>query len=504
MIYSFDQCNPELPRLLALESLPEEELYAIEQHVDGCAKCRDLLDSSWDGDRRLEEARKYLSSDETWFDWRSNPAEKLDFLAPTDWPDSLGRLGAYEVKGMLGAGGMGVVLKALDPALNRFVAIKVLSSSLAGSGAARRRFLREARAAAAVVHEHVVGVFAVVESNQLPFIVMEYVPGGSLQERIDKQGPLSLPEILRIGMQTASGLAAAHAQGLVHRDVKPANILLENSVERVRLTDFGLARAAADAGMTHSGFVAGTPHYMAPEQARGESADHRSDVFSLGSTLYAMAAGHPPFRADSALAVLRRVCDEEPTSLRAINSDVPDWLDALVGRLMAKEPEDRIQTAQEAADLLGGCLAHVQQPLVAPIPDSLARECRAKPTGRPLKRLAKALICATVVVAACTMLFVSTAHMNGIKPKQDASAAAPAARQSSSTAEKPVDIDRLAKTLRQHAEEIRASLSRPSSSAQDSISMQTQALLIQAQELEREMSPLAPPTQTVPDRARRR
>ena len=151
----------------------------------------------------------------------------LDFLAPSDWPDSLGRLGTYEVKGVLGRGGMGVVLKAFDPALSRNVAIKVMSAPLATCGAARQRFLREARAAAAVVHEHVVGVFAVVESAGLPFLVMEYVPGRSLQDRLDKHGPLSLPEVLRIGMQTAAGLAAAHAQGLVHRDVKPANILLE-------------------------------------------------------------------------------------------------------------------------------------------------------------------------------------------------------------------------------------------------------------------------------------
>ena len=166
---------------------------------------------------------------------------------------------------------MGVVFKAYDPALRRNVAIKVLSASLASCGAARRRFLREARAAAAVVHEHVVSVFAVVETVKLPFLVMEYVPGRSLQDRVDKSGPLSLTEVLRIGMQTAAGLAAAHAQGLVHRDVKPANILLENGVERVRLSDFGLARAAADAGVTQSGVVAGTPHYMAPEQARGEA-----------------------------------------------------------------------------------------------------------------------------------------------------------------------------------------------------------------------------------------
>jgi serine/threonine protein kinase len=280
--------------------------------------------------------------------------------------------------------------------LNRNVAIKVLSASLATTGAARSRFLREARAAAAVVHEHVVGVFAVAEAAGLPFLVMEYVSGRSLQDRLDRDGPLSVTEVLRIGMQTAAGLAAAHAQGLVHRDVKPANILLENSVERVRLTDFGLARAAADAGMSHSGVVAGTPYYMAPEQARGDSTDHRADLFSLGSTLYAICAGHPPFRAETPLAVLRRVSDDQPRPLREINPDVPAWLEALIARLMAKDPSDRYQTADEAFDVLKKCLAHVQQPLTSPLPAGLEARKRGRGLKRPLVAAAAILLIACV------------------------------------------------------------------------------------------------------------
>jgi serine/threonine-protein kinase len=200
---------------------------------------------------------------------------------------------------------------------------------------------------------------------------MEYVPGRSLQDRLNKRGPLSLTEVLRIGAQTAAGLAAAHAQGLVHRDVKPANILMEESVERVRLTDFGLARAVADASLTHSGVIAGTPHYMAPEQASGDTVDHRADLFSLGSTLYAACAGHPPFRADSPLAVLRRVCDDRPTRLRAINPEVPAWLEAIIARLMIKDPARRFQAATDVATVLARCLAHVQQPLKTPLPDDI-------------------------------------------------------------------------------------------------------------------------------------
>src|SRR5437762_2703908 len=138
-------------------------------------------------------------------------------------------------------------------------------------------------------------------------------------ERLDRSGPLAIKEVLRIGMQTAAGLAAAHAQGLVHRDVKPANILLENGVERVKLTDFGLARAVDDASVSQSGVVAGTPQYMAPEQAEGQAVDHRSDLFSLGSVLYVMCTGRPPFRATGTMAVLKRVIESAPRSVSVVN-----------------------------------------------------------------------------------------------------------------------------------------------------------------------------------------
>jgi serine/threonine protein kinase len=181
--------------------------------------------------------------------------------------------------------------------LHRVVAIKVLAPALASSGAARQRFVREARAAAAVTHDNVIDIHAVEDDGAVPYLVMQFIDGRTLQEKLDRGGPLPLKEVLRIGLQVAAGLAAAHAQGLVHRDVKPANILLENSVERVKITDFGLARTVDDASLTQSGFIAGTPAYMSPEQADGDKVDHRSDLFSLGSVLYTLCAGHPPFRA---------------------------------------------------------------------------------------------------------------------------------------------------------------------------------------------------------------
>jgi hypothetical protein len=387
MFVRLNPCDPRRLRLLAEDRLPADEVSGLEEHLQHCAECRAALDDMADSEPWMGAVRQYLGADptapyESGSSSSSGIDETLGALAPSDWPDSLGRLGSYEIKGVIGRGGMGVVLKAFDPALHRNVAIKVLSSHLANCGAARRRFLREARAAAAVVHEHVVSVFAVVETAGLPFMVMEYVPGPSLQDRIDEHGPLALPEILRIGMQTAAGLAAAHAQGLVHRDVKPANILLENGIERVKLTDFGLARAAADAGMTQSGIVAGTPHYMAPEQARAEATDHRADLFSLGSTLYAMCTGVPPFRAETPVAVLRRVSDDVPRPIRQLNPEVPEWLEAIVERLQAKDPADRFASASELADLLGRCLAHVQEPLTAALDAELIPKKAKTPPGR--------------------------------------------------------------------------------------------------------------------------
>jgi serine/threonine protein kinase len=182
----------------------------------------------------------------------------LDFLHPPDDSQALGRLGQYTVTEVIGRGGMGVVLKARDKMLNRVVAIKVLAPELASNPTARKRFEREAHAAAAVVHQHVVTIHA-VDEDRLPYLVMEFIAGQSLKEKIDRDGHLKLIEILRIGQQVASGLAAAHALGLMHRDVKPANILLENGVERVRITDFGLARAVDDVGMTRTPFGPNLP-----------------------------------------------------------------------------------------------------------------------------------------------------------------------------------------------------------------------------------------------------
>jgi tRNA A-37 threonylcarbamoyl transferase component Bud32 len=286
-----------------------------------------------------------------------NAAADLSFLAPPSEPGSLGRLDHYEVLEVVGKGGTGVVLRARDTKLLRVVALKVLAAPLAASGTARQRFAREARAAAAVRDEHVVAIHAVRDDAPLPYLVMEFVDGQNFEALLRKGGPLGVKEVLRIGVQVASGLAAAHKQGLIHRDVKPANILLENGVQRVKLTDFGLARAADDASLTQTGLIAGTPLYMAPEQAACEPIDHRADLFSLGSLLYELCTGRPAFRAPTTVAVIRRVCDEAPRPVREVNPDVPEALCRVIDRLHAKKPADRPASAKEVADLLAGLLA---------------------------------------------------------------------------------------------------------------------------------------------------
>jgi serine/threonine protein kinase len=290
----------------------------------------------------------------------------LDFLDPPRRPNRLGQLGPYEILEVIGRGAMGVVLKGIDPALQRTVAIKVLARQLALSAPARDRFLREARAAAAISHENVVRLHAIEDQGRHPYLVMDYVAGTSLQQRLDHGGPIALGEVLQIGEQIAAGLAAAHARGVVHRDVKPANVLLEGEPGasaaggRVKLTDFGLAREG-ESGLTEVGAAAGTPLYMAPEQARGEAVDHRADLFALGAVLYRLCAGRPPFEAGNALALLRRICEEEPTPIRAINPAVPLWLAELITRLLAKDPAGRPQSAGEVAELFRYYLDHPDQ-----------------------------------------------------------------------------------------------------------------------------------------------
>ena len=380
-------CDIDRLRRLLTDQLPERQQSEVADHLADCIACRQTLESLagdvgwWSEVEACLRTHAGDSTDTAGLARPLNePAEEdesftadfvVDFLEPSEQPNVLGQLGEYEILDVIGRGGMGVVLKGYQRELARFVAVKVMAPHLASSGAARQRFVREARAAAAIVHPHVMPIHSVCTTARLPYLVMPFVACESLQQRIDRQGPLEVNEILRIGLQAAHGLAASHAQGLVHRDIKPANILLEKGVDRVMLTDFGLARAVDDASLTRTGIVTGTPQYMSPEQSCGEALDARSDLFSLGSVLYAVCAGRPPFRAESALAVLRRIIDTQPRSLREINPNVPEWLELIVAKLHEKSPDQRYQSALEVAGLLEQCLAHVQQPTSVDLPAEL-------------------------------------------------------------------------------------------------------------------------------------
>jgi uncharacterized protein (TIGR03067 family) len=419
--------DTELLRQLLDASLPEPATAELTQHLDACVDCRAVLDrlagegSSISAGARglghpptepepgLERVLRGADRDSAYRDADGGAAEAITqapvtpgettaptsalapqadefaatqasgtqtedfaFLAALTTPGQPDRLGHYALRGVLGKGGFGVVLRAFDEKLHRMVAIKVLAPAYAAVGSARKRFVREARSAASVKNEHVVAIYGVQDETEPPYLVMELIDGISLEDKLDKHGPLSVREVLRIGLQLAEGLAAAHKQGLIHRDIKPANVLLENGVERVKITDFGLARAVDDASMTQSGTVAGTPMYMSPEQASGETIDHRSDLFSLGTVLYAMCTGHPPFRATGTHAVLMRVIEDTPRPIREINADIPEWLCDIISKLHAKKPEERFQTAKDVAELLGQHLAHLQQPTTVPLPAPVA------------------------------------------------------------------------------------------------------------------------------------
>ena len=401
----FCTCFPARVDSYLQENISDEDEEVLLLHLARCDSCRDRMTySAADPDtwNEFENALADAPHDSILLSHQDcqsgiehgelggDATEKLvlSMLAPTDDPEMLGRLGPHEISGVIGSGGMGVVLKAHDRSLERTIAIKVLAPHLASSGAARKRFAREAKAAAAVLHPNVIAIHGVSNDAALPYLVMPYLRGESLQRRLNRLGPLSTAETLRIGQQIAAGLAAAHSQGLVHRDIKPSNIMLEDGVERLTITDFGLARACDDASMTRSGVIAGTPQYMSPEQARGEAVDPRSDLFSLGSVLYAMCTGHSPFRAETSYGVLHRITHQTPRAIREINSEVPVWMCRLIERLHHKVPNERLQTAEQVEHWLVDCIAHLEQPDKQPLPATLEDVSR----GSSLRAIAFAAV----------------------------------------------------------------------------------------------------------------
>lgn len=387
-------CDPKRLQDAIAGILDPQNQNHVEDHLENCQHCQKQLklfaadDNDWGkvsdyffGDqlstsnyageqtidiqlvRQGSDSRYVVTESET-----ESPIDHSSWLEPASHPEMLGRIDGFEIEQMIGKGGMGIVFKGFDTDLNRPVAIKVLADHLASNGVARQRFAREARAAAAVIHPNVVPIHSVNSSAKRPYLVMTLVSGRSLQAHIAQHGPMAVKEIVRIGKQIAAGLSAAHREGLVHRDIKPANILLEKDVSRVMITDFGLARAANDAAITQTGWLAGTPHYMSPEQATGREVDARSDLFSLGSVLYFMATGIEPFRADIPVAVLQKISSQDPEAVRAVNSDATSTLANVIEKLMSKNPGHRFQSADDVENVLTQYLAHLEQPRKQPKP----------------------------------------------------------------------------------------------------------------------------------------
>ncbi|MGA8942050.1 MAG: Stk1 family PASTA domain-containing Ser/Thr kinase [Thermoactinomyces sp.] len=254
--------------------------------------------------------------------------------------------GRYEIVSRVGGGGMAVVYKAKDLLLNRFVAIKVLSESLSNDSEFIRRFSREAQAAASLSHPNIVNVYDVGRDQYTHYIVMELVEGPTLKQYIQERGSLPVQEAAAIAIQICDGLAHAHENQIVHRDIKPHNILL-GANGRAKVTDFGIARAASSSTITQQGSVMGSVHYFSPEQARGGVIGEKSDLYSLGIVMYEMLTGRLPFDGDSAISIALKHLQETPEDPRHFNSNIPDALAELVMRALNKDPNQRFASARE-------------------------------------------------------------------------------------------------------------------------------------------------------------
>jgi serine/threonine protein kinase len=300
----------------------------------------------------------------------------------------------YELEELVGTGGMSSVYRAHDGLLERDVALKLLHEQFIADGDYVERFRREARAVAQLSHPNIVTVIDRGEQDGRQFIVFEYVDGENLKALIKREGPLPEGTAIELSLQIARALAFAHAQGLVHRDVKPQNVLL-NEDGRARVTDFGIARSLdVHGGLTQTGTVMGTSDYIAPEQARGAHVDAQSDVYSLGAMLYELLTGEVPFPGDNFVAVAMRHINEPPPSVRKRRPDVSPRLDALVTRTMAKDPRDRFSMSELAAELQS-CRAALENEGVSPVAETMvvapskrrsgADSARAPrpPAGRP-------------------------------------------------------------------------------------------------------------------------
>jgi serine/threonine-protein kinase len=265
-------------------------------------------------------------------------------------------LGRYEIVGELGQGAMGVVYKATDPLIDRIVAIKTITLSLAQEerDEYEARFYQEAKAAGRLSHPNIVTIFDVGRSGDIAYIAMEFLQGRELRDILNDEQLLPVPQVVDIVAQVAQGLAYAHEHGIIHRDVKPSNIMVGRD-GHVKITDFGIARMASAAVRTQTGMVLGSPKYMSPEQVMGKLADQRSDIFSLGVMLYEMLTGQAPFVGENVNAIMYQTLNSIPAPPGSLNPQVPDMLNFIVAKALAKDVEHRYQNATDFANDLRAC-----------------------------------------------------------------------------------------------------------------------------------------------------
>ncbi|MCK6422027.1 MAG: protein kinase [Aquabacterium sp.] len=273
------------------------------------------------------------------------------------------QVGRYLIRERLGRGGMATVFRAHDPTLNRDVAIKFLHASLCADDEYRARFLREARAAGGLSHPNIVIVHDVGEIDGRPYMAMELIDGVSVADELEKHRTMSVRDVVVMGMQLARALDYSHGKGIVHRDIKPGNIMRLSGTQTVKVTDFGIAHIedTSEGEHTRVGDVLGTPQYMSPEQANGDKLDGRSDLFSTGIVLYQMLTGRRPFRGDTLVAVATRIAKDDPTPISKYRQDVPASLRRVIDRCLAKQPGNRFQTGKELADALAKVLGELDE-----------------------------------------------------------------------------------------------------------------------------------------------
>jgi len=339
------------------------------------------------------------------------------------------KLGRYEVISELGQGAMGVVYKARDPLIDRIVAIKTINLGMAQEEKEEyeARFYQEAKAAGRLNHPNIVTIYDVGKSCDIAYIAMEFLQGRELRDVLREEGRMPVGRVLDIVAQVASGLAYAHDHGIVHRDVKPSNIMVIQD-GHVKITDFGIARMASSAIRTQTGMVLGSPKYMSPEQVLGKMIDQRSDIFSLGVMLYEMLTREAPFTGDNINAIMYQTLNTVPVAPRAINSEVPEMLNFIVAKALAKDFEDRYQNARDfAADL---------------------RACRdTLPRGDTVQTVDKKRLDATVVADRAEIAEGEEPLLTTLGLSQVFDSNAATMRLAAMTNE-PAEVDELAKTLK--------------------------------------------------------